>query len=157
MVCPSSTTYIVRTVVAAAIITTRQGLFAEHETSWVNCTSALLLGHFLALLLKEKDQGKLETERTLKRFAKDQGWRKFKDWVGMAKQHPRFAQAELVGETLDEWQSFFQNSRVSADLCCPGFPSETLIKLEISDLAKEIVGLMATVTTSTWLMVERHR
>jgi hypothetical protein len=84
--------------------------------SWVNCTSALLLGHFLALLLKEKDQGKLETERTLKRFAKDRGWHKFKDWVEMAKEHPQFAQAELVGETLDEWQSFFRNSKVSLSL-----------------------------------------
>ena len=101
------------------MITAQDGSFTEDEISWVNCTSALLLGHFLALLLKGKDQGTSETERTLKHFAKDQGWNKLKVWIDLAKKHPRFAEAELVGETLDEWQSFFQGSKVSLTLTLP--------------------------------------
>ena len=117
--CLSQATYIFRFSIAATTITAQDGSFTEDEISWVNCTSALLLGHFLALLLKGKDQGTSETERTLKRFAKDQGWNKLKVWIDLAKEHPRFAEAELVGETLDEWQSFFQGSNVSLTLSLP--------------------------------------
>ncbi|KAJ3519198.1 hypothetical protein NMY22_g13313 [Coprinellus aureogranulatus] len=85
----------------------KDGLVVEDEEFWRTCTSASLLGGVLQSQLSAKE---------IKRFARDKGWEKLKELVGLAKKYPHFADNDLVKTTLAQLRTLrdSQNTEIAA-------------------------------------------
>ncbi|KAJ3530652.1 hypothetical protein NMY22_g8485 [Coprinellus aureogranulatus] len=94
---------IVGTMVAAG----GSGVLSDDEEFWRSCTSASLLGGILQCQI---------SGREIKRFAKEKGWEKLKEWVSLAKEYPKFAEDELVKMTLMRLRTLreSQNTEIAA-------------------------------------------